>query len=137
MAMGTDNFVVKSRAELSVWGQADLDGLVDYTVKLQEEVGRLRDAAAQNSHNSSRPPSTDRPEKPKPKSLRQKSRRARGGQPGHAGRTLPSSENPQHIQVHPVLQCECGQNLAKEPVLDFQARQVFDLPSLILECTEH
>jgi hypothetical protein len=46
-----------------------LDELVDYTLELQQEVGRLRDSAAQNSSNSSRPPSTDRPETPKLKSL--------------------------------------------------------------------
>ena len=85
------NSVAKSRPELRAWGETDLDGLVDYTCGLQEELRRLRDATVQNSHNSSRPPSTDRTEKPKPKSLRQKSRRARGGQPGHPGRTLPWS----------------------------------------------
>ena len=119
------------------WGQAQLDGLVDYTLALQREVSRLRDAAAQNSSNSSLPPSTDRTEKPKPKSLRAKSGRASGGQPGHPGHTLPWSENPQHIQIHPVLECECGEDLSREPAQDFERRQVFDLPTLTLACTEH
>jgi transposase len=35
------------------------------------------------------------------------------------------------------LECECGEDLSQEPALDFQRRQVFDLPSLTLECTEH
>jgi transposase len=99
---------------------------VDYAFELQAEVRRLRDAAAQNSRNSSRPPSTDGPEQPKPKSLRQKS-----------GRTLPSSDTPQHIPIHPLLECECGEDLSHEPAVDFQRRQVFDLPSLELEYTEH
>jgi transposase len=111
--------------------------LVDYTFQLQAEVRRLRDAAAQNSRNSSRPPSTDRPEQPKPKSLRKKSGRKPGGQPGHPGRTLQFSDTPQHLQIHPLLECECGEDLAQEPALDFQRRQVFDLPSLELESTEH
>ena len=59
--MCAENSVVKSRAQLWQWGQAHLDQLVDYTRELQQEVGRLRDSAAQNSSNSSRPPSTDRP----------------------------------------------------------------------------
>ena len=65
--MGADNSVDKSWEELWNWGQADPGGLINYTFELQAEVRRLRDAAAQNSSNSSRPPSTDRPEQPKPK----------------------------------------------------------------------
>src|SRR5664280_3261137 len=133
--MCAENSVVKSRAQLWECGQAHLDELVDYTLELQQEVGRLRDAAAQNSSNSSRPPSTDQPEKPKPKSLRKKSGRKSGGQPGHPGRTLEFCQNPQHIQVHPLLECECGEDLSKEPAIDFERRQSFDLPPLRLECT--
>lgn len=135
--MDADNSVDKSLEDLWNWGQADPRGLVNYTFELQAEVRRLRDAAAQNSSNSSRPPSTDRPEQPKPKSLRKKSGRKSGGQPGHAGRTLQLSDTPQHIQIHPLLECECGEDLSKEPALDFERRQVFDLPPLKLECTEH
>ena len=135
--MGADNSVDKSWEQLWSWNQADPRGLTTYTFELQAEVRRLRDAAAQNSSNSSRPPSTDRPEQPKPKSLRKKSGRKSGGQPGHAGRTLQSTDTPQHVQIHPMLECECGEDLSKQPALDFERRQVFDLPPLKLECTEH
>lgn len=134
--MCSDNSVDRSWDELWCWGQADLRGLVGYTFELQTELRRLQDAAAQNSSNSSRPPSTDR-ERPKTQSLRRNSGRKPGGQPGHAGRTLQFSENPHHVQIHSLLECECGQDLSKQPALDFQRRQVFDLPSLSLECTEH
>jgi transposase len=127
----------KTLEELWSWGKADQGGLIHYTFELQAEVRRLRDAAAQNSRNSSRPPSSDRPEQPKPKSLRKKSGRKSGGQPGHAGRTLQLSETPQHLQIHPLLECECGEDLSQEPALNFERRQVFDLPPLKLECTEH
>lgn len=135
--MPADTSVDKSLEELRSWGHTDPCGLADYTFELQAEVRRLRDAAAQNSSNSSRPPSTDRPEKPKPKSLRKKSGRKSGGQPGHPGRTLEFSPNPEHVQVHPLLECECGEDLSKEPAIDFERRQSFDLPPLRLECTEH
>jgi transposase len=135
--MGAGYSVDKSLEELWNWGQTDQRGLVHYTFELQAEVRRLRDAAAQNSGNSSRPPSTDRAERPKPKSLREKSGRKPGAQPGHAGRTLEWSDTPKHIQVHPLLECECGEDLSREPALDFERRQVFDLPPLKLECTEH
>jgi transposase len=135
--MAAADSVDKSWEELRRWNRSDPRGFVDYAFELQAEVRRLRDAAAQNSHNSSRPPSTDRPEQPKPKSLRKKSGRKTGGQPGHPGRTLQSSDTPKRILVHPLRECECGEDLSKEPALDFQSRQVFDLPALELECTEH
>jgi transposase len=135
--MDATTSVAKSREELWHWCQTDPRGLVDFTFELQAEVRRLRDTTAQNSRNSSRPPSTDRPEKPKPKSLRQKSGRKSGGQPGHSGRTLQFSDTPQHLQIHPLLECECGEDLSREAPVDFQRRQVFDLPALELQCTEH
>jgi len=135
--MAANNSADKSREELWHWHQTDPRGLVEYTLELQAEVRRLRDRAAQNSRNSSRPPSTDRAEQPKPKSLRKKSGRKPGGQPGHPGRTLQRSDTPKHIRIHRLLECECGENLSQEPAVDYQSRQVFDLPTLELECTEH
>src|SRR5258708_15105827 len=135
--MCSANSVVKDRRGLLQLGRADLAGLVDYTLELQAENGRLRDAAAQNSSNSSRPPSTDKPEKPQPKSLRKKSGRKSGGQPGHPGRTLQFSDTPKHTEIHPLLECQCGEDLSHQPAIDFQRRQVFDLPPLKLQCTEH
>jgi transposase len=69
--------------------------------------------------------------------LRRKSRRKTGGQPGHPGRTLAFSPSPKNIHVHRLEACECGEDLSREAAIDFQRRQVFDLPSLTLECTEH
>jgi transposase len=127
----------KSWEELWRWNQSDPRGLVDYTFKLQEQLRQLRDAAAQNSRNSSLPPSADRGPAPKPKSLRKKSDRKTGGQPGHPGRTLQPSDTPEQVQIHPCVECPCGEDLSRQPALDFQRRQVFDLPSLQLQCTEH
>jgi transposase len=127
----------KSPEELRRWLQTDPDGLLDYTLQLQAQLRQLRDTAAQNSRNSSLPPSSDRAEKPKPQSLRKKSGRKPGGQLGHPGHTLQPSHRPAHIQIHPCLECPCGQDLSPHPALDYQSRQVLDLPSLQLECTEH
>ena len=135
--MPVGSSVDKSLAELRSWGQTDPGGLADYTFELQAQVRRLRDAAAQSSRNSSRPPSSDRSEQPKPKSLRKKSGRKPGGQPGHPGRTLQFSEQPKDTQIHRLRECACGEDLSKAPAIDFERRQVFDLPSLTLECTEH
>lgn len=135
--MDANTFAAKSREELWQWHEDDPQGLVDYTLALQAELRRLRDKTAQNSRNSSRPPSTDGPEKPQPKSLRKRSKRKPGGQPGHPGRTLATSPKPQRVEVHPALECECGEDLSRQVAVDFQRRQVFDLPALELQCTEH
>lgn len=113
--------VDKSLEELSSWGQTDPSGLAAYTFALQTEVQRLRDLAAQNSRNSSRPPSTDKPEKPQPKSLRKKSGRKPGGQRGHVGHTLQFSDTPKHTEIHPSQECPCGEDLSRSPRLILNA----------------
>jgi transposase len=48
-------------------------------------------------------------------------------------------KNPDHIQVYRLDDCpQCGgRGLGREPVLDYESRQVFDLPELSLAVTEH
>jgi transposase len=128
--------VDKSLAELRSWGQTDPSGLAEYAFELQTELRRWREAAAQNSSNSSRPPSTDR-EKPRPKSLRGRSGRKSGGQPGHAGKTLEPSQQPDQIVPHQLQRCSCGADLSSHPVKEVERRQVFELPPMKLRCIEH
>jgi len=108
--------------------------LVDMFLDLQ---GRL----ACNSTNSHQPPAADGLAKPAPKSLREKTGRKPGGQPGHPGATLALVENADHVQTHQTQLCTCGfcqrVSLAGQPVLAYERRQVFDLPPLRLEVTEH
>jgi len=56
--------------------------------RLSAEIAELKAQLAKNSHNSSKPPSSDGLKKPAPKSQREKGERKSGGQPGHKGETL-------------------------------------------------
>jgi transposase len=106
---------------------------------LQKDYQALQARLAQNSLNSHKPPSTDGYNKPAPKSLRPKTRRPSGGQPGHPGRTLAKTALPDHVVTHPlvVCPCGCGRSLRDISVLRHDTRQVFDLPPQKLVVTEH
>jgi transposase len=113
----------------------------DLTVRLdasEQRVRQLEEQMAKDSHNSSKPPSSDGLAKPKPKSRRPRSQRPTGGQPGHLGQTLQAVEKPDHTVRHPVERCAgCGRSLADQAPTRIERRQVFDLPEPKLEVTEH
>ena len=113
----------------------------DLTVSLdvsERRVQQLEEKAAKDSHNSSKPPSSDGLCKPKPKSLRPPSNRPTGGQPGHPGKTLRMVAMPDITVRRPVERCSgCGRSLAKQPPDRVERRQVFDLPHPKLWVTEH
>jgi transposase len=113
---------------------AELQTLV---VALSARVRELQDQLAKNSSNSSKPPSSDSFAK-KTTSLRPKSDKPSGGQKGHQGKTLEMVAEPDEMITHPLLQCQgCGACLAEEAVLNYDKRQVFDLPPLQLVVSEH
>jgi transposase len=109
--------------------------------ELEQLVHKLEGRLALNSTNSGKPPSTDGLAKAARKSLRTKTGRRPGGQPGHPGRTLQPVGRPDHTLVHRLDHCPCGQcggiSLRGAPVLDYEKRQVFELPQKPLEVTEH
>ena len=119
--------------------EAHVSELMTICEKLSGRVVQLEAQAAKNSSNSSKPPSMDGFNKPKPKSLRKKSGKKRGGQFGHKGETLKMIESPNEVVVHPLdlCPCGCGSSLEDEPVLDYKKRQVFEMPKPTLTVIEH
>jgi transposase/uncharacterized coiled-coil protein SlyX len=125
-----------------------IEGLVEIIVKQQREIDelryevkRLQDQLKLDSHNSSKPPSTDQSRATSGKkvvSLRNSTGKKPGGQEGHPGNTLRAVSSPDHIVPHEVSVCSrCGKDLSSTPLAGMEKRQVFDIPPLKLEVTEH
>jgi len=107
-------------------------------VELKAEVADLKRRLAQNSRNSSRPPSSDGLSKPAPKSLRRPSGRKPGGQQGHVGGHLAQVAVRDEIVDHvPSVCAGCRGDLRDSQDVGHLARQVFDLPEIRLKVCEH
>ena len=105
--------------------------------ELTEQVKQLQERLHTDSHNSSKPPSSDGPAR-RPYVKREKSKRKPGGQPGHEGMTLKRVDNPDQVAVHRVLRCQrCGTSLRSQPLQGYERRQIFDLPPIKVQVTEH
>lgn len=141
-----------TREQLIELAKSDPEKIADLVLALWDQVAELRERVSRlerDSRNSNKPPSSDRggfgPPPPKPKSLRERTDRRPGGQPGHAGDTLRQSDTPDRIEEHRLSagdRCpQCGTTLgvsagplSKESC---ECRQVFELPAIRLEIIEH
>jgi transposase len=104
--------------------------------KLQEELSIYKNQ--KNSNNSHVPPSQDPNRKIKNKSLREKTERKPGGQPGHEGKTLEFSDTVDVTIKHTPNYCKCcGKDLSNTPDFLCEKRQVLDIPPIKVERIEH
>jgi hypothetical protein len=105
---------------------------------LTRQVAQLEAALGKDSRNSSKPPSSDGPRKPPPRSQRRPSDRSPGKQPGDPGVTLRQVDDPDEVVVHEPASCRgCAASLSDAPVTSVALRQVFDLPQVWMWITEH
>ena len=104
--------------------------------RLEERIRDLEAQIHKDSHNSHIPPSRS-PHAPI-KNMRKKTGKKRGGQKGHKGRTLEMVDNPAHTVIHKVSTCaHCGRSLVGTSPEGYERRQVFDIPPIVLDVTEH
>lgn len=147
-----------SEAQLIELAKADPEAIGRLAFQLFERVAALQArleiveaelaALKRNSRTSSKPPSSDSgnfTNPPKPKSLRGKSGRKPGGQKGRRGDTLERVADPDHIVEHRLGEKErcpkCGTAMGEVDgelaAKQCECRQVFELPAIRLEITEH
>ena len=105
---------------------------------LEARVNELESNQKKDSSNSSKPPSSDIGKPQRTQSLRTKSGKKPGGQHGHIGETLCFTATPDVVVVHTVKQCDCcGKSLSGGVVEQYECRQVFDIPPIEMQVTEH
>lgn len=112
----------------------ELEALLKQALRRIEELeGRI----AKNSHNSSKPPSSDGLRR-KPHAQRKTSDKPTGGQAGHQGRTLLQVASADEVVSHRPESCEhCQRDLREVAGSLKERRQIHDLPKLGLWVKEH
>jgi len=117
--------------------RAQLAEAYQQITQLAERLQRVEGQLAKDSHNSSKPPSSDGPRR-KTRSQRHRSEKPTGGQPGHTGGTLMQVASPDEVVRHRPLVCaHCQQPLEGIAGQLKERRQVHDLPQVRLVVREH
>ena len=112
---------------------AELLRKIDELMQIIEQLSKPK-----NSRNSSIPPSKDENRVLRNQSLRGKSDKKVGGQPGHEGSTLRMIDNPDVTIIHVSNFCNnCGSDLELTPSEFVSRRQIVDIPPIKPEFTEH
>lgn len=124
---------------LSPTVRAVIEALEAAVAALQERVRELEARLAQNSTNSSQPPSSDGPGVVRER--KKATGKKRGGQPGHRGhhRKLLGPERVDEVVIHRPDACgHCGHDLTgAEEAKPAHVHQVVELPPIRAQVTEH
>ena len=117
--------------------EAENAALREQVRQLQVRLAELEGRLAQDSHNSSKPPSSDGLARQRPRH-KPPSQKKSGGQPGHPGRTLKLVAAPNQVVQHrPQQCCQCQRSLEGVSGTVIERRQVHDLPPQRLVVSEH
>ena len=118
--------------------QAQATDLSSRNAQLQRRNSELETQLSKDSHNSSRPPSTDPVWRKRTQSLRRPSGRRPGGQAGHRGQRRSLSAHPDRVVEHRPQQCRsCHSPLTDSQVIRQFRQQVWDVIPAKLRVTEH
>jgi hypothetical protein len=118
--------------------QAEASDLRGHNSQLLRRNAELDAIVAKDSHNSSRPPSSDPPWAKRAKSLRRPSGRRPGGQAGHRGEKLRLAAHPNRVVEHRPRECRsCHAPLDSGQVVGHRRQQVVEVVPARLRVTEH
>jgi transposase len=132
----SDQIIIEELRRIILMQAQEITRLMKKIDVLERELARY--TTRKDSNNSSLPPSKDENRPPRTNSLREKSGRKAGGQPGHEGKTLEMTDTPDRIIEHRACFCpECGKDLSGLPFELFGKRQVIDIPTIKQIVTEH
>jgi transposase len=115
------------------------DAVVDLIMQLVERIEVLEKQLAKDSHNSSKPPSSDGlQKKQRTRSSRRHSGKKTGGQNGHPGSTLEMSKTPDIVKKLKVKRCTCcKKSLEGIAAKGIEKRQRFEIPRPKVTITEY
>lgn len=108
--------------------------------ELKEKVSELESKLAdknKDSHNSSKPPSKDPPEKQRKYPDRERSGKKPGAQKGNKGNGKKFEQVPDVIKNHEPETCSCGESLKNVEGKVVDKRQEIDIPPVEPIVTEH
>jgi len=120
------------RAAAEAAKDARIDALLVQVGELTAQVQALVLRLSKDSSTSSKPPSSDGPDRrPRGGSSRKASGRKPGKQPGDPGTALRLVDDPtERIGIPAPAACSCGTSLVEAPVTAVRRRQVHDLPPI-------
>jgi transposase len=114
-----------------------IEELEAYLMRAVLRIEELERRLGKDSHNSSKPPSSDGLGR-KPGKQRKKSEKRSGGQKGHPGNSLLQVLTPDEIVSHRPTHCEaCQFDLHQETGNVKERRQMHDIPEIRLQVVEH
>jgi transposase len=135
--------VVELLGEKAAWQEEAKDlreqlaQALGHIAQLMSRVHELEGREKKDSHNSSKPPSSDG-QAHAARKQRKVSGKKSGGQPGHEGYSLKLVERPDEVRAHRPSRCaQCQQLLEGVEGDVVERRQVHDLPPWRLVVTEH
>ena len=128
--------IIEDQAAVIAEQAKTIKRLEEKVTSLEAEVAILRNK--KNSNNSSVPPSKDENRPKKNQSLRTKSGRRPGGQPGREGTTLTCNGVVDEVVKHSADFCSCcGKDMSGTEETLIATRQVIDIPPIRPATTAH
>ncbi len=127
-----------NRDEIRKIYEAGPEAVIELIERLFKRIEDLERRINRNSSNSNKPPSSDGLNRKSRRALERKKRKKQGGQNGHEGVQLKMKDEVDHKKIYHVSRCrKCNTSLKNVAVKSYRKRQVFDIPPVSIEVTEH